>query len=630
MPDAFSGYVTEWHGGRTRAYVYAYVESETDKTATIYVSGCAQATNISQYGVRSSCTGGGSGYGVLACPSWTADYASCSARFTVSKGSGHYETCSCTIWGDTIDGYGPISGSATATVSVWVGAKVLRPPSAPTNLTGVRNASASIDLTWTHNSTNISSTQVERAKKGESWAQIMDSSGAITSYTDSPGIGSFKYRVRCWNEDGFSGYSNETNYIATLCAPAAPTLSMPASGATIDANSKTAKLIWVHNSIDTSAQTEAQVSWSTDNKTFTTTSVTTNTHYELPITGNETVYWKVRTKGAHADYSPWSGVSLFHVRTAPVSVLQIENPIRYIPIPVSWTYDDAMGTQVSAKLQIENESGKTVFTATLGSAQSYTIPASEFTPTHGGKYTIILTVTSTTSLSYTTQAVLTVDYVPPAKPSVALATDPSTAVVIATVFEGTNEENAPPTTMLAIYRGETLLATGLHSGESIEDGLAPLDQQLVYRVVAYAESGSASEKSDSVIVHSKGFAFFNYGEDYREAAKISLNLEESDDTEGEKELYHIASSRYPKIFYGEHSTRSGTVTGDVLWNQDWFNQGERAMLSAVERLKEHNGLVYMRLPYRDSLYVNCNVSIKRSSDRYNIASVSIDWQAVSG
>lgn len=628
MAEAFSGWVVEWHGGKTRAYVTGWVESETDKTATIYVWGCCNAWQIAQYGVRVAAYIDGSQVGTTAAnifsSSGTSDVGAVAGRLTVDKGSsGRYITIQCSIWGETVNGYGPIGGSATASASVWIGAKALRPPSAPSGLSASRNANANIDLKWTNNASNATWTSIERREKGGSWELIYEKEVVVSSHADSPGIGTFKYRVRYWNPDGYSGYSNESDYIATLCAPAAPTILSPASGATIDANAGTALLKWQHNAIDSSDQTEAVLSWSTDNAEFQSVALASEKQYRLPIEQNRTYYWKAATRGAHEDFGPESGVAHFLVRTAPVALLQVDTPARTLPIPVSWSYEDAMGTQASARLSIADQSGAVLFAKDLETEHAYTVEAAEFTPEQGKTYAVHLSVTSTTSLSYHTQAAITVDYLPPAKPKLAIATDPARASNTVTVFAGRGEEDTPPTATISLFRDGELAAKDLYPGSAFVDPIPPLDRQVEYRAVAYAMSGSAAEKTETVLVPSGGFAFFNFD---GQVAKVGMNLSLKDETKNEKEAYTVASSKYQKVFYGEHSERTGSIDADVFWAHDALGYGEEAMLESIERLKEHSGLVHLRLPYSDAFAADVDVSTGKSADAYNVASVSIEWR----
>lgn len=630
MAEAYSSYVVESHGGKTRAYVKGWIESETDKAATIYVWGCAEANRLTQYGVRISVYIDGNQVNTATANIFSAssvtNVGSVSGRATIAKGSNSESiSIACSISGETVGSYGPIGGSATASTAVLVGAKVLSPPSAPSSLTAARDAAANIELSWTNNASNASSTLIERCLKGGSWEKIADNGSVITSYVDSPGVGSFKYRVRYWNEDGYSGYSNETDYVVTLCAPAAPTLLSPLSGATVNANNQSALLRWQHNSIDSSGQTEAKVYWSTDNQVYEEVTVGAESQYSLPVGQNLDYYWRVATRGAHADYGPASGVSHFLVRTAPVAILRVSTPVKNLPIPISWDYEDAMGTQSSARLEIYNEAGGLAFRKQLHAEQAYTVEASEFTPKHEENYTVQLTVTSTTSLSYTTQATFTADYVPPARPRLAIATEYGKAANVVSVFAGEAIEGVPPTAYISLFREDETIAEALQPSRSFVDETPPLDRQVRYRAVAYAQSGAASERSKSVTVPSSGFVFFNFD---GKIAKVGMNLSIKDETKNEKESYATASSKYPKVFYGEHSERGGTITAEVFWAHDALDYGAEAMLSAVEELKEHSGLVHMRLPYSDAFTADVDVTTSKSTDVYNIAPVSIEWRRV--
>ena len=628
MATAYSDYVTEWHGGRTRAYVKGYIESEANKTATIYVWGCAEGNNLTQYGVRTTVYINGkqvaTATGNIFSPSGTSQVASCSGRLTIDKGSSSRSvSISAKISGETVDDYGPIAGSATATASVPVAAIVLMPPSPPTDLTATRDASANILLAWKNNASNATTTFVERCMKGGSWEQL-SIEGAVSTYTDSPGNGYFKYRVRYGNKDGYSAYSNETDYVPVLSAPAAPTLVSPASGATVDANTGAAKLIWQHNANDTSPQTAAKLMWSEDNDSFETVELGAQSSHSLSIKQNQTIYWKVATKGAHEDYGPESGVSHFLVRTAPVAVLSVPAVLYSLPIPVSWEYEDAVGRQVSAKIEILDFNGTVLFAKTLAEERECHITAQEFPAERNVAYTVRLTVVSSTSLSYATQASTTLEYEPPARPAIAVAVDERRAESVVSVFAADEGLETPPTMSLTLLRDGEIIAEGLRSGERYLDRTPPLDRQVVYTAIAHAESGAIAKKDETVVVRSGGFAFFNFDTD--KVAKVGMNISIKDQTQVEKESYTVASSKYPKVFYGTHFERSGTITADVFWAHDVLGYGEEAMLSSIEALKEHAGIVRLRLPYADSFNADVDISTDRSTGTYNIASVSIEWR----
>lgn len=626
MASAYSNWVYENNSRKSRAYVNAYIESQTDKTATIYVYGCVNASYISSYGVAVSITGGAYTEVVLRAPnSSSMDFGGISNRIVVQKSSSaKSQVYSCSIWGKTVSGYGPISGSATASVTLTIPAATLRPPSAPSNLTGKRNAAASIDLTWKNNATNATWTQIQRMQKGGSWVTIYDKTGVITSYTDNPGIGSFKYRVRHWNADGYSGYSNETDYIITLCPPAAPSIVSPPPGSTVSVNEGEVALVWRHNSIDTSPQSGAELQWAVIGEDWTHVTVGAEEELVIPLLENGEINWQVRTKGAYEEvdegYGPWSAISSFKVRTAPVATLEIDSPVTAVPIPVSWTYDDAMGTQIAAELTVLDASEKEVFKKTLGSEKEYTISAAELTPIHGATYTVVLKVTSSTSLTYTTQTVFLVEYEAPSRPIVSTEIDSTSASVTITVIAGGGEIQ---TSEMYVFRDGVLIGEGLQTGQSVIDKIPPLDCSVEYRVVAYAPSGAVSDTTETLIVHSRGFCFFNFNDSY---AKFAMNIDETDKTEHERELLEVASSEFPKPFFGKGKRRVGQEVADVWWLDDLSRDGQDAMLNGMKRLKEYNGVVYMRKPFDDAFHVVCDVDYRVSAQAGTVASVTVNWE----
>jgi PKD repeat protein len=95
------------------------------------------------------------------------------------------------------------TGTASATITVSSNL-----PSAPSNLTGSAGRGTAT-LTWKDNSGNENGFYVERAPSGSSTFQQIGSVAAnVTTFTDSPGRGTFVYRVRAHNAAGVSAYSN--------------------------------------------------------------------------------------------------------------------------------------------------------------------------------------------------------------------------------------------------------------------------------------------------------------------------------------------------------------------------------------------------------------------------------------
>ena len=116
------------------------------------------------------------------------------------------------------------SGSPNLLLNNQFGGPVLNPPAAPTGLNASAVSTSQIDLSWTDNAGNEDGFYVERSSNGSSgWAQIAALGANVTAYQNT-GLSqnaTFYYRVRAYNADGNSAYSNTAN-ATTFGPPADP------------------------------------------------------------------------------------------------------------------------------------------------------------------------------------------------------------------------------------------------------------------------------------------------------------------------------------------------------------------------------------------------------------------------
>lgn len=94
------------------------------------------------------------------------------------------------------------------------------PPSAPTDLAGIRANSSQINLNWTDTSTIESGFLVERSSDNLNFTQIASLPANSSSFSDTnlPPTTSYYCRSRAWNSTGNSPYSNVTT-AATQAPP---------------------------------------------------------------------------------------------------------------------------------------------------------------------------------------------------------------------------------------------------------------------------------------------------------------------------------------------------------------------------------------------------------------------------
>jgi hypothetical protein len=99
---------------------------------------------------------------------------------------------------------------ARDTFSIVKPATVSNGPAAPSALAALAVSPTQINLGWTDNSSNEDGFEVERALNGGSFALIATLGPNVTSFSDT-GLRPNKryfYRVRAFNADGSSAYSN--------------------------------------------------------------------------------------------------------------------------------------------------------------------------------------------------------------------------------------------------------------------------------------------------------------------------------------------------------------------------------------------------------------------------------------
>ena len=97
-------------------------------------------------------------------------------------------------------------------------------PERPTNLTARAISSTRVDLEWRDNSDNERGFSIERKVEGGTFRVVEEVRANVTTYSDRGLTENRKYiyRVRAFNDAGYSSYSNEAEAV-TATVPSAPT-----------------------------------------------------------------------------------------------------------------------------------------------------------------------------------------------------------------------------------------------------------------------------------------------------------------------------------------------------------------------------------------------------------------------
>lgn len=94
-------------------------------------------------------------------------------------------------------------------------------PAAPTNLTAAAVSGGQVNLSWTNPANNQTGFLIERSPDGANFSQIASTIGATTTYSDTglAATTTHSYRVRAYNADARSDYSNVASATTTTGNP---------------------------------------------------------------------------------------------------------------------------------------------------------------------------------------------------------------------------------------------------------------------------------------------------------------------------------------------------------------------------------------------------------------------------
>lgn len=517
-------------------------------------------------------------------------------------------------------------------------------PATPTKVTAARKTEAIVTVTMDNSALTATAAEVQRRTDSTEWATVRTiTSNKVTSFDDTPGGGTFYYRVRNTRGSLASAWSEPSNKVITIIAPAAPTLQEPASGVVVPKTQQTVRFAWVHNPIDGSPQTKAEVATSVDGGVaWATYAATSDQALDVATTWdiNATVTWRVRTKGAHADFSPWSSTRTFRVCQVPsVTVLSPAvdgQVITDVPVRVSWRHDDPSGEQQQATVVVKSSGGATLFSKTVqGTANALDISSDEMLPTNNSSFTITVSTTSTSSLTAQSTRTFKTAYLEPAVPDLIVEQDPVYGRVSISCFSGDRAGvDLPATATLGIFRENpdgrlTCIVDKVVSGTGAVDPYPPLDRQLTYRVVAYTANGLTSNKEASVVVPSRGFVFvnFNASTGYADVAKVAMDVAWSYDRQPDSEIIDTEGSEDPLVFYGSATQTSSEISGSVWWRADTAPDGwadEPSVAAAFERLAKDRGVKIVRYPHGavEPAHLTCKLSTSSANPLINTVELS--------
>ena len=439
-------------------------------------------------------------------------------------------------------------------------------PTAPSNVTASRVNTADILISWTKTSSITGSTF-------EVWdgSTLVGSNITGTSWTHgAPSLTvSHQYRVRETVAGLYSPYSAYSATVQLLSAPLAPTDLSP--NGENQPTGTSVKVSWVHNPVDQTAQTAFEIQYRTNGGSWTTKTGTTTSSVTLPVstlTSGTLVEYQVRTKGSHANFSPWSPTASFTMYARPTATVSIPTSISSdlvtatitTPIsgPVAWEATLLYGSSITET--------KTGYGASPITVEFTDVP-------NGTTVKVQARVMSHVWSSTTTSATVTVAYTPPPTPALTAVWDTRTASVTLTITNPTSGTITTVSNMLQRrYAGgawETI-DEDTEVNATITDPTPALNMRVEYRVAAVASTGVRAWSS---IVSPAGVVddahYINYGDGIAQTVRLRYNptdtVSPSLDT---IELVTFAGQTVPTALLGPETSVTRNISGLVTDHDD--------------------------------------------------------------
>jgi hypothetical protein len=187
----------------------------------------------------------------------------------------------------------------------------MNPPAAPINLTAAMGGSGVV-LNWQDVSTNEVQFYIERCQGTgcASFSGVGVSDTNVTTWTDYNAAAgqSYTYRVRAWNSDGYSGYSNNAAIVTPGGIPAQPAAPSNLAGQAL--NNNQIRLSWTNNSTN---QDGVKIERCKGNNCTNFTQITTiggtaTTYTDSSLAAGTTYRYRVRVYNSAGD-SPYSNIA---------------------------------------------------------------------------------------------------------------------------------------------------------------------------------------------------------------------------------------------------------------------------------------------------------------------------------
>ncbi|MEE1295709.1 MAG: fibronectin type III domain-containing protein [Bifidobacterium sp.] len=441
---------------------------------------------------------------------------------------------------------------------------------------------------------------------------------------------------------GYSAYT-KSGTVTTIQQPLAPTITAPADATTYPTGTAV-DLTWVANHPDRSAQGKAQIELGKPDGTVQSVNID-GAASTYTVTGSAKGSWKarVRTKGLDPQWGAWSGWVTWKQAIPPDVTILEPGIVDASPFTVAWSIADETGvSQQTVEIKVGDD---TVYTASPASGvRSWEVTPQMFLPSNGDELLITVKVRGGSTLTAQESRTVSVQYTPPARPSVELTVVDGYAMMVRVGFNRTNPggisqpygtRNAEdgtsvldpledgdylPSTIRAMVErvnpdgSAIMIADNLQDGDMVIDPLVPLNIEVTYRVTAF----SAANSTDSTIVETmveSDRPVFNFGQAAEQALPVGGAWKVSEHPVRSTQEYHFADdSGLPLSYATGEMDNSVSVSSAYLYDADLHR--------FIRSLSREHSRAWLRLI--DGSRMRCSLSMSQS---LNANGQMVDFQA---
>jgi hypothetical protein len=459
-------------------------------------------------------------------------------------------------------------------------------PSAPT-IGAASKSGTDIVLTFDHTARYPTGAKVYASQDGGAYALLATIATTTETYTHpspNPAV-TWAYKVSATNGSLESALSSASNTVQLEAAPNAPTPLAPLS---VRDPAEAIVFQFQHNPADTSGLTAFELQYREQGSgTWITVSTgateVSSDVWQVTVAGgtlglDSTYEWQVRTKGAHADWSPWSALGSFPASARPTATINIPTATHgESSLTVTWGYYDAEGTAQSqwratltngTTTEVKSGSGTTgqaTFATVLPDASTWDVTVE--VRDGAGLWSTPDTVT------------FTVAYAPPPTPVLTALYNAETGSTALTVTNPAPVAPEVATDHNDLYRsldaGQTwtLIGEDLPVDGSMVDPLPLVGGSTLYKAVAVSATPSTADSltvgvdTSDPTVH-QSWCYANWGDGFTTGVRLRAGVEVNTTTARAKVMHHYSDRPDPVEYAGSARHQSFNVSARLAPTRD--------------------------------------------------------------